>query len=185
MSWLLFYDWSRWLYFPKAWVYGVSVLIASCCALGAWGVWVGFMQPTQQQLKQQLLSKQHEHLIFLKKLELLAQPQQDYQAQYQQLMMSRPLTLSKVHLFNYVSADLQHSAALLSVWQWHKAPHSHHLTIELQGEFSALRSLVQKVMGYSDFVALESLALTRDSVHSDRVDGRFVFAFFIGDEIGE
>ncbi|GAD88012.1 MULTISPECIES: hypothetical protein [Vibrio] len=185
MSWLLFYDWSRWLYFPKAWIYGVSVLMASSCVLGAWGVWIALIQPKQQELIEQLSSKQHEHLIYLKKLELLAQPQPDYQAQYQQLTMNRPLTLSKVNLFNYVSADLQRSSVLLSVWQWHKAPNSHRLTVEVQGEFSAVRSLVQRVMEYSDFVALESMTLARDSVQSNRIDGQFVFDFFVGDEVGE
>ncbi|GAD80578.1 hypothetical protein [Vibrio ezurae] len=185
MNWLLFYDWGRWLHLPKYKVYGLSVLLASGVCVGAWGIWSEVLKPKQQQLIEQLSSRQHEHLIYLKKLELLAQPQPDYQAQYQQLLLHRPVILSKVDLFNYVSTDFQSSSALVTLWQWDTAPNSQRLTIGLRGEFSAIRRLVKSVLSYSNWVTLERMTLERDSVHANSVDGQFVFAFFIEDEKGE
>ncbi|OBT10072.1 hypothetical protein A9264_03685 [Vibrio sp. UCD-FRSSP16_10] len=187
MSWLLFFDWNRLLDFSKLWVYSVGFALASVSVLTAWFIWSETLNPQQEDLTQQLTLQHTTHIAYLNKLEELSITQQNHQLLYQQQVLEPPTALSKVDVFNHISSRLSHSplsesllsepSVLLTHWQWQASDNSHRLVIELEGEFLSVGTFVRWVMGYSDFVIMESIALSRESVHSSGVKGRIEFAF--------
>ncbi|CAM2987492.1 hypothetical protein [Vibrio rarus] len=182
MSWLLFYDWNRLLNAPKYWVYSASCIIAMVIAVLLKLAWSETLQPQTALLSQQIALQQEVHHAYLVKLKKASQVPVNYQEQYQQRTFTLPAKWSKVAVFNYISAHLDGSSLLLSQWRWQQDESSQRLFIELKGEFATIRSLLETMMTYSDFVILEAMTLSRESVYSAGVTATLTFAFFSASE---